>query len=200
MKEFEVVESTPLVSHIVLMKSLRLALLSGALIGAGPALAVDAIVVAGKTCPANTTPVTYDEAVASQSDLCHKMGPWFIARLAGGGSLDGPGYDCRMRPNDTRDLGHILCKTAAAGPAPGAITGVGCTRRGVESSCIAVAADAGGAYDIGAASPRPDLGRRISFSGTRRTGGAGFCEGTPLVNITWTYVTTGPACPPVGPL
>jgi hypothetical protein len=181
-------------------RSLRLSLLLGALIAATPALALDAIVVAGKTCPANTTPVTYQEAVASQRELCQKMGPWFIARLAGGGSLDGPGYECRMRPNDDRDLGHILCKTAAAGPAPGEIVGVGCTRRGVESSCIAVAPDSGGAYNISDANPQPELGRRISFRGTLRTGGAGFCEGRPLVNITWSYATSGPACPPPGPL
>ena len=60
--------STPLVSEphaTVLLRSLRLALLSGALFSMSPAMALDAVVVAGKTCPANTTPVTYQEAVAS---------------------------------------------------------------------------------------------------------------------------------------
>src|SRR3954453_10937384 len=54
--------STPLVSEphaTVLLRSLRLALLSGALFSMSPAMALDAVVVAGKTCPAHTTPVTY---------------------------------------------------------------------------------------------------------------------------------------------
>jgi hypothetical protein len=185
-------------------RCIQLALLSGAVTGAlfaaSPALAFDAIVVAGKACPANTTQVTYAEAQANQQELCHKMGEWYIARLAGGGSLDGPGYQCRMRPNDQRDLGHILCKTAAAGPAPGTISGVGCTQSGVESGCTAVNAEGGASYNISAANPKPDLGKRINFSGTRATGGASFCSGTRLENIRWSYVTGGAACPPPNPL
>jgi len=195
--------STPLVSEphaTVLLRSLRLALLSGALFTMSPAMALDAVVVAGKTCPANTTPVTYQEAVASQRELCQKMGQWFIARLAGGGSLDGPGYECRMRPTDGRDLGHILCKTAAAGPAPGTVSGVGCTQTGAPSACLIVTTDTGGQSYIVEANPKPEPGRRISFSGTQRQGGASICTGTTLQNVTWNYVATGPACPPANPL
>jgi hypothetical protein len=195
--------STPLVSKphaTVLPRFPRLALLSGALFSMSPAMALDAVVVAGKTCPANTTPVTYNEAVASQRELCQKMGQWFIARLAGGGSLDGPGYECRMRPNDGRDLGHILCKTAAAGPAAGTISGVGCTQIGAPSACLVVTTDAGGQSYIVEANPKPEPGLRILFSGTRRQGGASICTGTTLQNVTWSYVATGSACPPANPL
>jgi len=67
--------STPLVSEphaTVLLRSLRLALLSGALFSMSPAMALDAVVVAGKTCPANTTPVTYQEAVGMCSTGDHQ--------------------------------------------------------------------------------------------------------------------------------
>ena len=128
------------------------------------------------------------------------MGQWFIARLAGGGSLDGPGYECRMRPNDGRDLGHILRKMAAAGPAPGTVSGVGCTQTGAPSACLIVTTDTGGQSYIVEANPKPEPGRRISFSGTQRQGGASICTGTTLQNVTWNYVATGPACPPANPL
>jgi hypothetical protein len=185
-------------------RCVHLALLSGAftgaLLAASPALAFDAIVVAGKACPANTTQVTYAEAQANQQELCHKMGEWFIARVAGGGSIDGPGYQCRMRPNDQRDLGHILCKTAAAGPAPGTISGTGCTQTGAPRACLSVT-EAGGQSYLIEANSKPDAGRRISFSGTRKPpGGASICTGTTLQNVTWSYVNGGAACPPANPL
>jgi hypothetical protein len=98
--------------------------LAGLCLLASPAIALDVIVSKGRDCPARTTRVTYAEALANQSALCAMLGTWFIARLAEGGSIDGPGYKCRMRPHDPRVLGHSLCK--AVTPSPCAATLSGC--------------------------------------------------------------------------
>lgn len=60
-------------------------------------------------CPAGYTLVTYDEAKANTQKLCSIMGTWDIARLEGMGSMDGPGYGCKVREHDSRDLGNSLC-------------------------------------------------------------------------------------------
>ena len=95
--------------------------------------AEDLSVHVGQTCPAGTSEVGYDELIDSgilvegtqmengnsvkelNNDVCNinkieGMGKWQIVRLAGGGSVDGWGYDCKARTSDSRDLGHVMCK------------------------------------------------------------------------------------------
>ncbi len=85
-------------------------------LGTVPAMAASGIfVVAGRSCPADSRMVGHDEAVAARHDICRILGAWSIARLAEGGSMDGPGYRCGIRDRDERDLGHILCKHDRAG-------------------------------------------------------------------------------------
>ncbi len=66
--------------------------------------------VSGETCPSGSTLVTYEEALVNKDLLSRELGIWDIARLANGGSMDGPGYDSKIRPKDERGLGHALCK------------------------------------------------------------------------------------------
>jgi hypothetical protein len=87
-----------------------------------PALSfdVDAIrPVDGTACPGGQTLVSVAEAAAHRDAVCAKLGPWDIVRLAGGGSMDGPGYHCGTRDHDDRSLGAVLCKPGAR-PARGA--------------------------------------------------------------------------------
>jgi opacity protein-like surface antigen len=67
-------------------------------------------------CPAGFTLATPQEARANQQQACAALGEWYIARLAGGGSMDGPGYNCKIRDLDTRGVGDSLCR--AGSPAP----------------------------------------------------------------------------------
>lgn len=60
-------------------------------------------------CPAGLTVVSPLVARASQSDICSQLGTWDIVRLAGGGSMDGPGYGCDIRDIDERPVGETLC-------------------------------------------------------------------------------------------
>ena len=77
----------------------------------GSALALNVTVTSGDgVCPSNANLLTYDEAKADSANICNKLGTWYIARLAGGGSMDGPGYQCKIRTQDTRKLGNSLCK------------------------------------------------------------------------------------------
>jgi len=64
-------------------------------------------------CPAGQRLLTYDEAMAQGDQVCRTLGPWYIARLADGGSMDGPGYGCEVRRSDDRSLGHSVCTTRA---------------------------------------------------------------------------------------
>jgi hypothetical protein len=64
-------------------------------------------------CPSGQTLVTVAEAVANREAVCAKLGRWDIVRLAGGGSMDGPGYHCGTRDVDDRSLGGVLCKPGA---------------------------------------------------------------------------------------
>jgi len=52
------------------------------------------------------------QAQARRNEICQQLGEWFIARLANGGSMDGPGYGCQIRSADTRSLGHTVCAPA----------------------------------------------------------------------------------------
>ncbi|MEO1233192.1 MAG: hypothetical protein AAFZ18_30280, partial [Myxococcota bacterium] len=76
--------------------------------------------LAGQRCPAGLQPVTLAEARSYRRDICRSLGQWDVVRLAGGGSMDGPGYDCRQRARDSRELGHVLCRAPGRGrpPAP----------------------------------------------------------------------------------
>ncbi|MEH2334379.1 SAV_2336 N-terminal domain-related protein [Nostoc sp.] len=66
--------------------------------------------VSRETCPSGFTLVTYEEAIENRDILSRKLEAWDIARLAGGGSMDGSGYDSKIRQQDERGLGHSLCK------------------------------------------------------------------------------------------
>jgi hypothetical protein len=66
--------------------------------------------VTGETCPIFSTLVTYKEAVENQALLSKKLDTWDIAKLADGGSMDGPGYNSKIREKDDRSFGHALCK------------------------------------------------------------------------------------------
>ncbi|WP_223635688.1 hypothetical protein [Corallococcus sp. EGB] len=70
------------------------------------------VTVAGdKPCTPGTALLSPQEARARQSEACAALGTWDIARLAGGGSMDGPGYGCGIRDWDTRTTGNALCQS-----------------------------------------------------------------------------------------
>lgn len=71
----------------------------------------------GEVCPAGTVVVSYEEALRHRDSLCRKIGQWDVVYV-GGGSMDGAGYQCKVRPNETRRLGGILCRPAAMMPPP----------------------------------------------------------------------------------
>ena len=62
------------------------------------------------SCSQGYINVGINEALRNRAQLCNILGQWDIARLADGGSMDGPGYDCKIRGKDTRQLGNSLCK------------------------------------------------------------------------------------------
>ena len=64
---------------------------------------------AGASCRPGFKLATPNQVRRSNSAACSKLGQWDIVRLAGGGSMDGPGYGCKVRLKDTRPLGHSLC-------------------------------------------------------------------------------------------
>jgi len=65
----------------------------------------------GETCPAGKTLATVSEARANKSEICNNvLQTWDIARLAGGGAMDGPGYGCKIRDQDERGMGNAVCK------------------------------------------------------------------------------------------
>jgi hypothetical protein len=73
------------------------------------ALVVSTKVVGDTACPSGYSLATPAEATANQAAVCGKLGTWDIVRLAGGGSMDGPGYGCGIRDADNRALGHTAC-------------------------------------------------------------------------------------------
>lgn len=83
----------------------------GLLAWAGAASAATGVHVArgDGICPAGQSPMSPARAQADAGRVCSSLGTWYIARLAGGGSMDGPGYGCTIRPRDDRDLGHTVC-------------------------------------------------------------------------------------------
>jgi len=62
-----------------------------------------------ENCPQGYQHMTFDEAQSNAQQVCETLGTWDIARLADGGSMDGPGYDCKIRESDDRELGHSIC-------------------------------------------------------------------------------------------
>ncbi len=91
------------------LAGLALASFFSTVLSASNVCALNITIVQGQTCPAGHRLMTYQEAQADQNQVCHSMGQWFIGRLAGNGSIDGPGYDCRMRPSDDRTLTNAVC-------------------------------------------------------------------------------------------
>lgn len=74
------------------------------------AKALDFKIVQGDgQCPSGYTLATPQQARSNQTSACGVLGRWYITRLAGGGSMDGLGYNCKIRNSDTRKLGHSLC-------------------------------------------------------------------------------------------
>ena len=70
------------------------------------------VVNTDNSCAPGFRLATPDEARQFNAEACRKLGAWDIIRLAGGGSIDGPGYGCGVRNNDTRGLGGSLCVPA----------------------------------------------------------------------------------------
>ena len=71
---------------------------------------VTIIKYSGETCPARYDHLTLSQATQHKTAICNEILASFdIARLANGGSMDGSGYDCKMRADDTRSLGDSLC-------------------------------------------------------------------------------------------
>lgn len=83
---------------------------------AAPAPAAAQIVQAqgDGACPPGMAPLSLAQATAQRASICPQLGQWDILRLAGGGSMDGPGYQCQVRASDPRRLGGTLCAPAAA--------------------------------------------------------------------------------------
>lgn len=63
------------------------------------------------SCPEGSHLATPIEAENNLIKACLSLDFWDTARLAGGGSMDGLGYGCQVRVNDSRALGHSLCIT-----------------------------------------------------------------------------------------
>lgn len=78
------------------------------------------VVNGDNTCPAGTRLATVAEAALFNSQACAALGSdqWYIARLAGGGSIGGSGYNCAISGDNPKPLGHSLC-TPVAVQAPG---------------------------------------------------------------------------------
>ncbi|MFT3914707.1 MAG: hypothetical protein QM704_11475 [Anaeromyxobacteraceae bacterium] len=71
--------------------------------------------VAGPACPGGYLPVTIGEVDAHRDAVCGRLDRWDVAWLAGGASMDGPGYGCKVRGREERQLGHVLCRPEFAG-------------------------------------------------------------------------------------
>ena len=73
------------------------------------------IVVANETIclGKKRTLLTVEEAMADREKYCKLVPYWGIARLAGGASIGGEGYMCRIKDSDRSSLGHALCGKAS---------------------------------------------------------------------------------------
>lgn len=65
----------------------------------------------GERCPTGWRHATHEWVRRNQESACRASGmeEWHVARIAGGGSQDGWGYECESRRSDRRQLGHSLC-------------------------------------------------------------------------------------------
>lgn len=63
------------------------------------------------TCPSGTRLATVQEAALFNSQACGALSgnQWYIARLAGGGSIGGSGYNCAVNASEPKALGNSLC-------------------------------------------------------------------------------------------
>lgn len=68
------------------------------------------------TCPTGTRLATVQEAALFNSQACSALGgnQWYIARLAGGGSIGGSGYNCAVNGSEPKALGNSLCTAGSA--------------------------------------------------------------------------------------
>jgi hypothetical protein len=60
-------------------------------------------------CSGSFTLATQAEVTANHDAACSALVTWAIARLADGGTMDGPGYGCGSRSDDTRAAGNAVC-------------------------------------------------------------------------------------------
>lgn len=66
----------------------------------------------GDKCPSNMRLATVGEAVAFNKQACNALSAKYnIARLSGGGSIGGSGYECVVHGSDGEGKGHSLCVT-----------------------------------------------------------------------------------------
>ncbi|WP_437940396.1 hypothetical protein [Sorangium sp. So ce341] len=71
-----------------------------------------AVVRGGEQCIDGFELVDFATASEYSEEICLHVGLWGIARIGGGGSIDGPGYDCNIRASDPRPLGDAICVEA----------------------------------------------------------------------------------------
>ncbi|XYI01943.1 hypothetical protein ACMHYB_20100 [Sorangium sp. So ce1128] len=68
-----------------------------------------AVVRGGEQCLEGFEHVDFATASAYSDEICTHVGYWGIARIGGGGSIDGVGYNCNVRATDSRQLGDAIC-------------------------------------------------------------------------------------------
>ncbi|WP_437784598.1 hypothetical protein [Sorangium sp. So ce1097] len=68
-----------------------------------------AVVRGGEQCLDGFEHVDFATASAYSEEICTHVGYWGIARIGGGGSIDGVGYGCGIRATDPRPLGDAIC-------------------------------------------------------------------------------------------
>ncbi len=64
-------------------------------------------------CPDGFRHVSVEATELMSDKFCPLLARWDIARLAGLGSISGPGYNCGIFQEDPRSLGNALCITAS---------------------------------------------------------------------------------------
>lgn len=67
----------------------------------------------GENCPAGSRHITFEEAEDQdhRQGICGLLDSWDIAKIGGGGSMRGSGYQCEVRQTESAQLvkGHSLC-------------------------------------------------------------------------------------------
>ncbi len=69
------------------------------------------LVTGDNYCPTGMRLATLHETALFHSQACAALSgnQWYIARLAGNGSISGPGYQCAISDEDANKLGNSLC-------------------------------------------------------------------------------------------